>query len=1403
MVCSIQGPDANEFELVEELSSHNDGDLLPSSLLSMSALDLPKRVIRLRLFARQLLDHETKTQHRLTLIARDQCPLKEMQRVTELPITLNVREVNEYAPVFQLHSDTTTKSGSIHIHPAVRLDYLPLERNGAVSDTDHTASSTQTVVLEVPEDMPVGSRIYQIMATDADTAPGATEGTHSVTGAESRRAMTEGIHYSLANNVDLKARRFIRVNAADGWITLLQPLDYELGPRTFELPVLATDSGRPSHTGALTVHIRVLDVNDEAPSIEIRGLGPTAADSFHPGVGMDPTLTGPMLHRVQTLTVRENAPPGTFVAKISTSDPDRGSAGEVSCQLGDPVNELAHQRIISGINANPLTQHHTDFMLQAGPPNAMASHSVAAASLHHSEYHSESEYPGRRDADYVLLTRTRLDRETRAWYILSLICHDHGDQQSSPFYPTDSTISKSTRHGKRGRRLTSTRLIKVLVLDENDNGPKFARGHWNAQVPEHSSPDTNIVQLKATDDDAPGAGSRTLYRLADPTEWNMDNNTDSEINLIHEYFMMDNNHGWLRTGIRPLDREIRDKYSIPVVAYDAEFPNRTTLAWVHLQVTDINDNVPQLTGNHTFSIDEEESSLTSHIPTHAISPSDSVDEKTGRLGGRPIFVGHLEGRDLDSGENGQISFALARQELDKNSEGTTQLNWFLRPDGTLFVHSSSSAPLDRELQAVHHVPVIVRDHGSPKALSSTATITVLILDRNDNAPRFERPPSDRERAFSTKDEGQHNLPKLPIDHVELAESTSPGTLIYTALAHDPDQAENGLVVYSLEPYQGFWQLVHSKPLPINQTSGRENQTTESSKKPKSAEEIHPHFIINPTTGEIRVNQPLSAQDSSLPRRLVIFAQDQGVPARRSYAFLYIDLVSATGKKISGNVSDASQMHPSGSSISGGSIFHTRFVDSSNPQMSVADKGILNSQQSFHKTNLENSARQKMMLISNTNEASLSKRADGIRSSTSVGSLRQVLSWNSELITGLGIGLVVLILICLLLLITYAVHGTKLLQRQPHSHRGQIGRSNLDKPERRNGNNGIWMTCATGPNGMSPNPGEDILNGKVTHLSQTVRNVWNQRSGKIDCELLPSARAMLDRVARDELNHLSKEPRTARVYLSRSSPRMGTSFCPDNCSISPRDDTESSSISRNVPRYDPLPALVSFMNSPNDRWYTHSKANQRSPSAQAYICGSPRLAEHGGQTGSLMYEGLASENHDPISSNYSNMTNPEDESRDTYYTIRPELMCRPLGGSNQPSITLRSNSASDNNNLQAMISSTKLQRVTFSNDTRRMGLSSPRTEHHPSYMGQERDDKASSEKTTLSAVTSSSSPLERHHPQATISLPPTSSVVFNPVGMHVKQETDHFDCLTEMADSRNTTLLQCSTTPKPINDSSFV
>lgn len=92
-------------------------------------------------------------------------------------------------------------------------------------------------------------------------------------------------------------------------------------------------------------------------------------------------------------------------------------------------------------------------------------------------------------------------------------------------------------------------------------------------------------------------------------------------------------------------------------------------------------------------------------------------------------------------------------------------------------------PLDRERRPQYRFVVVAYDpksYLSQSALaSSTATVTVNVLDRNDNAPRFVSPP---ENSTTTVQVSAH----APVGHV-----------ISTVSARDADIDDNGRVTYSL------------------------------------------------------------------------------------------------------------------------------------------------------------------------------------------------------------------------------------------------------------------------------------------------------------------------------------------------------------------------------------------------------------------------------------------------------------------------------------------------------------------------------------------------------------------------------------------------------------------------------
>uniref|UniRef100_A0A803XLD9 Cadherin domain-containing protein n=1 Tax=Meleagris gallopavo TaxID=9103 RepID=A0A803XLD9_MELGA len=139
--------------------------------------------------------------------------------------------------------------------------------------------------VRVPENLPEGSLAFQVKATDGD------EGTNAE------------ITYSF-NDIASSAHQLFSLDPKTGDVKITGPLDYE-DMKYYEVTVEGKDGGGLStHT---KVHIEVIDVNDNAPSLTLL----------------------PILNPVP-----EDSVPSTVVAVINVRDRDSGENGEVTCNLG-------------------------------------------------------------------------------------------------------------------------------------------------------------------------------------------------------------------------------------------------------------------------------------------------------------------------------------------------------------------------------------------------------------------------------------------------------------------------------------------------------------------------------------------------------------------------------------------------------------------------------------------------------------------------------------------------------------------------------------------------------------------------------------------------------------------------------------------------------------------------------------------------------------------------------------------------------------------------------------------------------------------------------------------------------------------------------------------------------------
>ncbi|XP_050168443.1 protocadherin gamma-A10-like [Myiozetetes cayanensis] len=158
--------------------------------------------------------------------------------------------------------------------------------------------------VRVPEDVPVGSVLVTVTATDAD------------------EGLNGDVKYSMKKATNMASDIF-HLESETGAITLVQILDFEEGDY-YELKVQARDGGGLFDT--TKVAITVTDINDNVPEISVRSV-----------------LT----------EISEDSPTGTVVALLHVHDRDSGANGEVRCSLDGSLpfrlesSQGSHYRVVT------------------------------------------------------------------------------------------------------------------------------------------------------------------------------------------------------------------------------------------------------------------------------------------------------------------------------------------------------------------------------------------------------------------------------------------------------------------------------------------------------------------------------------------------------------------------------------------------------------------------------------------------------------------------------------------------------------------------------------------------------------------------------------------------------------------------------------------------------------------------------------------------------------------------------------------------------------------------------------------------------------------------------------------------------------------------------------------------
>jgi protocadherin Fat 1/2/3 len=326
--------------------------------------------------------------------------------------------------------------------------------------------------------------------------------------------------------------------------------------------------------------------------------------------------------------------------------------------------------------------------------------------------------------DGVITVASPLDRERRDTYDLTVTCYDSGEPQ------------KFAAH-----------VIKIDVLDANDNAPRFDRASYSRDVVEDARTGTTVVTVSATDPDL-GENGRVRYKLVGGgggVPFKVHPSTGAVI-LVGE-----------------LDREVRDRYELRVRAYDSGDVPRWSETSVRVQVRDVNDNPPRFSQSFYEVRAREDLPVGSVILTVTAGDDDLLDA-------------------------GDVRYS------------------FLSNDGGKFVIDELTGTiriasrLDFEETMVYNLTVVAGDRGAP-ALSTKTYVLVEVADVNEN---FHAP--DFGGAYVLEGSVGENLaPGVEVMTVRASDDDDPGgidsQLVYSL------RGGSGLGYFDIDPTEGAYPHV--------------------------------------------------------------------------------------------------------------------------------------------------------------------------------------------------------------------------------------------------------------------------------------------------------------------------------------------------------------------------------------------------------------------------------------------------------------------------------------------------------------------------------------------------------------------------------------------------------------------
>ncbi|XP_077717146.1 protocadherin-18 isoform X2 [Canis aureus] len=376
----------------------------------------------------------------------------------------------------------------------------------SISDSNDNSPAFEqpSYVIQLPEDSPLGTLLLDLNATDPDE------------GANGK------VVYAFSSHVPPRILETFKIDSETGHLTLFRHVDYEV-TKSYEIDVQAQDLGPNSIPAHCKIIIKVVDVNDNRPEININLMSPGKEEISY---------------------VFEGDPVDTFVALVRVQDKDSGLNGEIVCRLHGhghfKLQKTYENNYLILTNATLDREKRSEYSLtviaedKGTPSLSSVKHFTVQINdindnpprFQRSRYEfaiSENNSPGAyittvtaTDPDlgengqvtYTILesfilgssitTYVTIDPSNGAIYALRIF--DHEEVSQIPFVV-------EARDGGSPKQLASNTTVVLTVIDENDNvpvviGPALRNNTAEISIPKGAESGFHVTRIRAIDRDS-------------------------------------------------------------------------------------------------------------------------------------------------------------------------------------------------------------------------------------------------------------------------------------------------------------------------------------------------------------------------------------------------------------------------------------------------------------------------------------------------------------------------------------------------------------------------------------------------------------------------------------------------------------------------------------------------------------------------------------------------------------------------------------------------------------------------------------------------------------------------------------------------------------------------------------